>query len=76
MRPWRWALSMSAQVKPCSSRCRLEDGRPIRRANSEAYHAFSGCMSVAARIAGRVLGDSAALFAWSLIIYALCVNIN
>src|SRR5579872_550697 len=50
---------MPTSARSCRSRCRLEEGTPNRRASSEAYHPFSGCTSVAARIPWRVLGSSA-----------------
>src|ERR1035438_7480514 len=50
---------MPTSLRSCNSRCRLEAGTPIRRANSETYQAFSGCTSVAARIPWRVFGNSA-----------------
>src|SRR6202789_1499705 len=50
---------MPASLRSCSSRCRLDEGTPIRRANSETYQAFSGRTSVAARIPWRVFGSNA-----------------
>src|SRR5260221_12687107 len=50
---------MPAEVRSCSSRCRLEEGTPMRRANSDTYHAFWGRRSIADRMPWRVLGRSA-----------------